>query len=179
MGTMLKRSLRFFYFLITIAILIVGLKIINWLPIALQGETMRRYNSIEEVKSRLNIKDIFIPTYFPQNLNWPPSEILAQTKPFTAIIMEFRSVDRRDTVMIIAQASSDTAFMTDKKIKILQIKERVSYPLKGRDAKLEVGLCKGNEPCSQISWIEGGYRMNVIMKSSPQELIRIVDSMIH
>lgn len=179
MKPILKKFFSFFYFIVTIAILIAALKIINWLPMTFQEETMRRYSSIEEVRSKLNIRDIFVPSYFPQNLTWPPSEILAQTKPFIAIVMEFRDVEKGDTALIITQASSDKDFVPDKKIRILQVKERVAYSLKGRDAKLEVGVCKDDLPCSQISWKEGRYRINTKMKSTPHELIKIVDSMIH
>jgi hypothetical protein len=173
-----KKFLSFVYFLITVSILIVALKIINWLPLTFQKETMQRYSSLEEVRARLNIKEIFIPSYFPQSLTWPPSEILAQGKPFTAIIMEFRNVQSGDITLTVSQADSQD-FIPDKKIKILQIRERVSYSLKGRDAIIEAGVCKDDAPCSQISWNEGRYRVNVVMRSTPHDLIRIADSMIH
>lgn len=174
-----KKIFSFFYFLVTIAILIGALKIINWLPATLQKDSMRRYSSIEEVRSRLNIKEILIPSYFPQSLAWPPSEILAQGKPFLAIVMEFKHIKKGDIALIISQAASDRTFIPNKEIRILEIKERFRYPLKGRDAMLEAGVCKDDEPCSHISWNEGKYRINVLMKATPHDLIKIADSMIH
>ena len=47
--SMAKKVLSFVYFAITVAILIAALKIANYLPMALQKDTMRKYNSIEEV----------------------------------------------------------------------------------------------------------------------------------
>lgn len=172
-----KKFTNFLYFILTVAALIVFLKVINWLPMALQKETLRRYSSIDEVRSKLNISDIFVPSYFPQYLSWPPSEILAQTKPFTAVVLEFKNTVKGDTALVITQASSD-AFSAERKIRILQIKERVRYDLKGRNAILEAGVCSNDEPCSQISWNEGEYRIHVIMRSTPYDLIRIVDTMI-
>jgi hypothetical protein len=175
---MAKKILSFVYFAITIAILIAALKIVNYLPMALQKDTMRKYNSIEEVKSKLNIRDIYIPSYFPQNLAWPPSTILAQDKPFIAIILEFNHTEKGDIALIISQSVS-TNFTPDEKIKILQVNEKVSYPFKGRDMTLEAGVCKEEEPCSRIIWDEGKYRINVTAKSTPPDLMKIAESMIN
>jgi hypothetical protein len=71
-----KRVLGFFYFAITIAILIGVLKVSNWLPTVFQEGIIRKYGSIEEVKSKLRLRDIYIPSYFPQKFKWPPSRIL-------------------------------------------------------------------------------------------------------
>lgn len=178
MKLMDRKFINLLYFILTIGVLIGFLKVVNWLPTVIQKETMRRYSSIDEVRSRLNISDIFIPSYFPQYLSWPPSEILAQSKPFIAVVLEFRDVKSGETALIITQSSSDT-FDVGRKIRITQIKEHVRYSLKGRDAVLEAGACNNDEPCSQISWNEGRYRMHVIMKSTPHDLIKIVNTMIH
>ncbi|MCL4475171.1 MAG: hypothetical protein M1508_02950 [Nitrospirae bacterium] len=172
-----KRLFSFFSFAVTIVILAVALMVMNWLPSVIQQGTMRKYSSIEELKSKLNIRDIYVPSYFPQSFQWPPSRILAQAKPFAAIVMEFRHMGTGDSALIISQAASPR-FVPDKKIKIVQIKERVAYSLKGREALLEVGACKNDEPCSQISWNEGKYRIMVIIKSTPFDLIKIADSML-
>ena len=67
----------------------------------------------------------------------------------------------------------------DKKIEIQRIEEQVPYSLKGRKAELTVGQCRNGEPCSGISWDEGEYRIDVLMKSGPFDLIGIADSMIY
>lgn len=175
---MTKKVLSFFYFTITVVILIATLKIANYLPMALQKDTMRKYHSIEEVKSKLNISDVYVPSYFPQNLVWPPSEILAQNKPFIAMVIEVNHAEKGDIALIISQSTS-TEFTPDEKIKMLRIEERVSYPLKGRNMILEAGICKREEPCSRIIWDEGRYRISVTAKSTPPDLIKIVESMIN
>jgi hypothetical protein len=42
------------------------------------------------------------------------------------------------------------------KIKMARVKETVHYAFKGRKAMLMVGTCTDDEPCSLISWEEGG-----------------------
>jgi len=175
---MSKRIRGFFYFLIAISILVAILKFMNYLPMLIQPDTMRRYRSIEEVKSALNIKDIHVPSYFPQGLMWPPSGILAQNKPFTAMILEFNNTERKDIALIISQSASET-FSPDEKIKMQRIKEKVVYPLKGRDMILEAGVCASEEPCSRVKWTEGRYTITVTAKSEPPALMKIAESMIH
>lgn len=174
---MKRKFLSFFYFVLTVAMLIVMLKFANWLPMVIQNDTMRKYYSIQEVKATLNLKDVFVPSYFPQNFAWPPSQILAQGKPYTAVIIEIKHSLKGDVALIISQAES-TTFSSDEKIKMLQVKERVSYLLKGRKVELETGACKNDEPCSRISWDEGIYRMRITARLLPPELTKIAESMI-
>lgn len=173
-----KKLLNLFYFVVMIVILIGVIRVMNWVPAALQEGALKKYKSIEEVKSTLQIREIYVPSYFPQYFTWPPSEILAQTKPFVAVHMTFRRVDTGDIALIISQTSNNGTF-SGRKIPIAQVKEKVRYSLKGRDAMLEVGECKNGEPCSQISWNEGKYLFTVSMKSAPFDLIKLADSMIH
>jgi hypothetical protein len=102
---------------------------------------------------------------------------MAQTKPFAAVVMEFNNPGTSDAALIISQAA-DRRFTPDKKIVLAQIKETVPYSLKGREATLEVGICKTAETCSRISWDEGKFRVIVIVKSTPFDLIRIAESML-
>jgi hypothetical protein len=175
---MSRRIRSLFYFVITVVIVVMTLKLINYLPTVIQTGTIRRYHSIEEVKSSLNIKDVYVPTYFPQGLEWPPSELLAQNKPFTAVIMEFKSAEKKEITMIISQSASAN-FKPDEKIRMQRMKERVSYPFKGRNMTLEAWICEDEVPCSRITWVEGIYSITVTAKSEPPSLMKIVESMIH
>jgi len=174
----MTKSLRnFFVFVLTIALLVTVLKVLNWLPTAVEEGLMRKYSSIEDVRSKLKLREILVPSYFPQSFSWPPSVILAQTKPFPAIIMEFKHIESGDTSIIISQAASQD-FIADNKLRMTQVREKLPFPLKGRKASLIVGTCKNEEKCAQISWDEGKYKMTIIMKSTPFDLIKIAESML-
>ena len=175
---MRSRTNGFLLFLLTIAAVVIVLMALNWLPLVMQQDTMRKYGSIEEVRLKLNIKDLYVPSYFPQNISWPPSEILAQTKPYSAVLMVFNQAGKHDVELVISQATS-AAFSGNAIIKFVQIKEAVPYQLKARNALLEVGTCKKDEPCSRLSWSENNYLITLTMKSQPFELIRIAESMLH
>jgi len=174
---MKKTVSRILSFTFMIVLLILALKVINWLPLAMQQDAVRRYKTIEEVRSALNMKDIYVPSYFPQQISWPPSAILAQNKPFFAMVMEFTRADKRNTALVISQ-SEGKALNVENPIEIRVVTEKVQYTIKGRDAVLTVGSCGNDEPCSAITWTEGKYTMTVLMKSTPFELTKIVESML-
>ncbi len=175
---MRAKAKGFFYIVLTVAAVLVVLRTLNWLPTILQKETMRRYGSVEEVRAKLNIRDLLLPSYFPQSIMWPPSEILAQAKPYPAVLMIFKAANEREVALVISQAASD-AFSSKALIPFAQITRTVPYDLKGRKALLEVGTDKNDEPCSRLSWREHDYRVMLAMKSPPFELIRIAESMLH
>jgi len=172
------KAYGFLYLLLTIAAVLIVLKTLYWLPNMLQKDMMRKFDSVDEVQSKLNIKDLHVPSYFPQSIMWPPSEILAQAKPYPAVLMIFNDAKTRGVALVISQAASDT-FSTNTLLPFVQITRKVPYDLKTRKALLEVGMCKNDEPCSRLSWTENNYRIVLTMKSLPFELIRIAESMLH
>ena len=172
-----KTFTRILSFAFMIGLLILALKVMNWIPLALHQDAVRRYKTIEEVRSALDMKNIFVPSYFPQQISWPPSAILAQSKPYSAVVMEFTRADKRNTALVISQ-SEGKALPVENPIELLVVTEKVPYTIKGRNAVLTVGSCGNNEPCSGITWVEGRYTLTVLMKSTPFELMKIVESML-
>ena len=172
-----KTLTGFLTFALMIGLLVAALKVMNWLPLAMQKETIRRYASVEEVRAALGMKEIYVPSYFPQQITWPPATILAQGRPFSAMVMEFTRADKRNIALVISQ-SEGGALNVENPIKLTNVTEKVRYAMKGRDAALTVGTCGNDEPCSGITWNEGKYTMTVLMKSAPFELTKIAESMI-
>lgn len=175
---MRKKLTGLFSFGVMVVVLLGALKLLNWIPSAVQDGFVREFKTVDEVSAKLRIRDIYIPSYFPQNFKWPPTAIWAQTRPYDAIVMEFRDADRGDVGLTISQVDAAAPFIAGNKIGLLQVREKVAYPLKGRMATLEVGVCGNDEPCSRISWIEGKYRITVSMRSRPFDLLKIAESML-
>lgn len=166
----------FLYFLLAVAAVAVSLKALNWLPTVLQTGMMSRFDSIEEVQAKLRIPVLYVPSYFPQSITWPPAEILAQSKPYPAVLMTFRSAEKHDIALVISQAGSST-FSSTTLIPFHRITRSVTYDVKGRKALLDVGTCTDNEICSRLSWTENSTGIVLTMKAPPSELIRIAESM--
>lgn len=174
---MKKRFLSVLYFVVTVAVLLGALKVMNWLPTALDQGMMRPYPGIEEAKAKLGIREIYVPSYFPETIRWPPSELLAQQTPFEAVVMKFVRSGTGDAGLVITQARS-ADFDYDAGIGLAEVNERVPFALKGREAVLEAGTCEDGSPCSRLSWREGDLRIKIVMKTQPPELIRLAESML-
>ena len=174
---MRSKAYGLLYLLLSVAAVLIVLMVLNWLPTMLQKDMMRRFNSLDEVQSKLNIRELQVPSYFPQSIMWPPSEILAQAKPYPAVLMIFNDVNTRAITLVISQGTTD-AFSANTLIPFVRVTRKVPLDLKTRKAILEVGTCKDDEPCSRLSWTENNFRTVITMKSEPFELIRIAESMI-
>jgi hypothetical protein len=163
-----------------LTILVIALKALNWLPLIAQKDLMRRYGDFEEMRTSLGIREVFIPSYFPEEFRWPPAEILAQGKPYPAVIMEFDRSEEgkaREVGMMIYQAAED-GFSPGGPLALSRVRERATYSLKGRSAILEVGSGVNGEPCSRISWREKDVRITVLARLTPFELMKVAESML-
>jgi len=172
----MNRTTGFLSFALAIGVLVVLLAVINWVPTAFQKDMFRRYRSIDEVRSALNIRTVYVPSYFPQHIVWPPSEIFAQGRPFPAVVMEFKESGSGEVVLVLSQ-SQGGPFPAGPAISLADIKETVPFTMKGRKAVLVVGEC-AKKPCSRITWKEGPYTVTTLMKAAPFELTRITESML-
>jgi len=165
-------------FVIMIAVLLVMLQVLNWIPAAVQEGAFRKYASIEEIRERLKINPVYTPVYYPRIVQWPPALIAAQTRPYAAVLTEFmKSDDRNETILIITQTDRSHPPLAVK-IRLTEVRETVKYPFKGRVAVLEVGVCQQEEQCSRMVWDEGEFRLSLVMRSSPVELVRIAESIV-
>jgi hypothetical protein len=171
-----KTVIGFLTFGLAVAAIIVLLKIMNVLPLTVQHNTLRQYESIEQVRSMLNIRDIYIPSYFPEEIRWPPSKILAQDKPFQALLMEFKRAGKDEVVLVLSQSRGGT-LKSENSLEPSAIKETVPFLLRDSTVVLTVGECEDRKPCSMITWNEGGYLISASMRSAPFELTKIVASM--
>ncbi len=174
----MKKSITgFLTFSVAVAIIIVTLKVMNGVPLIARNDTLRRYTSIEEVRTSLSIREIYIPAYFPQDIAWPPSEILAQERPFPAVVMEFRDRHKGEIVLVLSQSRGGPS-PAGPEVELTSAAETVPFMMKGRKAVLVVGECSGNTPCSRITWQEGSDTVIAFMKAAPFELTRISESMV-
>jgi len=157
-----------------VMLLTVSLMLLNRLPRSMGNDATRTFASIEEARRELGIRNVPVAAYFPQSIAWPPARILAQSRPFPAVLMEFHRAGSKDVALVIVQAK-DESFARNSSFEMLRVTEQVPHTIKGRDAVLTVGACKNEQPCSSISWNDGDSRVTVEMKSTPFELIKIAE----
>ncbi len=173
-GVMLQ---GFFSLAVMVLVIVVALMVANWLPGTIDDTLMREYQGIDEVRENLRIRTVFVPTYFPETVSWPPSKVLAQTNPYDAVVMEFEGSTSGELLLVLSQSASD-AFMPFERLRMDKVAERSTHEFKGRSAELSAGRCTGGLRCSMISWSEDAYYIKVIMSGDPFELIAIAESMV-
>jgi hypothetical protein len=169
---------RYLFFGLIVCVTVVVLSLLNWVPSAIQKEGLRKYKSIEDVKTELNIKKIFLPAYFPHYLVWPPSEIYASGKPYKMILMHFTNYKKTEIVLSIRQAEPAAPSFLQSRIEPVTVKKRDQVVIKGREGMLSIALCAGGEPCNSVAWREDGYNVEIVAKDSVEELLKIAESMV-
>ena len=180
--TVKRMAFGFLAFAAGLAILVIALKALNGLPLIAQKDLMRRYGDFEEMRTSLGIREVLVPSYFPEDFRWPPTGILAQGKPYPAVIMEFGRTGEgkgRGIGMMIYQSVDDNFTPgPGGPLAISEVRERATYPLKGRSANLDVGFCGSGDPCSRISWREKNVRITVLARLTPFEVMKVAESML-
>ncbi len=156
----------------------VMLSLLNWVPTIFQKEGVRKYKSIEDAKAELKLSKLFLPSYFPQYLIWPPSEIYGRRKPAKMVLMHFINYERKDVVLSIMQADSSDPHPLKSRIEPVKIRKREGILIKGRKGELSLALCAGGEPCNCVTWESEGYTFTIIAKDSVKELLKIAESVI-
>ena len=175
-----RTAFGFLAFAAGLAILVIALKALNGLPLIADRDLMRRYGDFEEMRTSLGIREVLVPSYFPEDFRWPPTGILAQGKPYPAVIMEFeRSKEGKERgVGLMIYQSVEDSFTPGGPMAISRVRERATYPLKGRSAILDVGFCGSGGPCSRISWREKDVRVTLLARLTPFELMKVAESML-
>jgi len=172
----LKQFHMGFSFTVTILIVLLVLKLLNWVPSALQDEGIKKYSSVDDVRTALKIPKVYIPAYFPEYITWPPAEIFAQRRPFSLVMMHFTHRDSKSFALSFFQADSRASFEPKYKSDILYVRKESPITIKGRVGTLVLAVCSGRERCNRVSWEEGIYRITLIADDTPEQLIKMAES---
>jgi hypothetical protein len=173
--TSLRKYLLFGVMIIAVAVM---LNLLNWVPTVFQKEGVKKYKTIEDAKGELKMSDLLLPSYFPQYLIWPPSEIFGRRRPAKMVLMHFINYDRKDTVLSVMQAETADPHPIKSRIEPVKTRKREGILIKGIRGELSLGLCAGGEPCNSVTWESDGYTFTIIAKDSVEELRKIAESMI-
>lgn len=164
-------------FFLMVLITVLVLKLVNWLPSTFFKEDIRKFRTLDEVRAELNVARIYTPTYFPEHIQWPPSVIFAQRKPFMLIVMHFPHSDSRMHALSIYQADRHARY--EPPLDILQQKDARAVTINNRNGTLILADCRGNERCNSLSWEEGDFRITLVSDDIPDQLMRMAKSMVH
>lgn len=162
------------------AVVVALLALVNRLPSLIHDDFLQKFDNLDSAKRSLGFDDeVLIPRYFPEAISWPPSLILAQKKPYKAVVIEFLEVKTMKPALIIVQSSSHDGITQLQRIVMTGLEEENELSLNGKSALLQVGVCDKGNICSRMTWQDHGLHYTVLIMSSPFELVKIAESMIH
>jgi hypothetical protein len=160
-------------FLISCFALIAFLFLLNNINKSKTG-SFKEYNSLDEVKSITNITNIYLPTYFPSSIKWPPAKIYAQTQPVKAIVTEY--VNKNNEIVLEIFQIHHKKFNYKSHINIKEILEESFLNIKNHKTKIYSGFCSDREYCSRIEIAIEKGQLTLIGKLQVQELLKIAKS---
>lgn len=167
----------YFSFILTVLFTILILKAINWLPSTFLKEDIRKFRTLDDVKTKLRVSKIYVPAYFPEHIQWPPSEIFAQKKPYLLIIMHFSHTDSRNLAMSLYQTDKKSGF--EQPLDILYQKDEREVKIKDRTGALLLAVCRGNVRCNRLSWEESNFKITIVSDDTPEQIIKMAESTFH
>lgn len=173
-----SNTYRMITFLATIAVAVLLLKLLNWIPGAVQKDDLRRYRTVDEARAALKIRKIYMPTYFPEHIQWPPVEIFAQRRPFTMVTTRFSHATNRDLALSIFQADAQAAFEPQPGSDLLYVRKETPVLVNGREGTLVLAVCQGNRQCNRLSWSVETFRLTIIADDSPEQIMKLAESML-
>ncbi len=124
----------------------------------------------------LKIPRVYVPAYFPEYITWPPAEIFAQRRPFVLVMMHFTHRDSKSFALSFFQVDSRAVFEPPYKSDVLYVRKESPVMINGRPGTLVIAVCSGRERCNRVSWEEGIYRITLIADDTPEQLIRMAES---
>lgn len=172
------RFLRLFFFALTIAGAILVLRLLDWIPNAIEKSDLRSYESVDAAQAYLKESHIYLPSYFPDSIGWPPFQVFAQRKPFVLVITHFAHMSSKELALSIFQSELDGNYEPSLPLDTLYIKQKRDLAIKGVSGQLVKAVCSGQKTCNRLSWNYEGFSFFIVSDHDAEAIIRMAESMI-
>ncbi|MFQ5739528.1 MAG: hypothetical protein ACE5JX_11000 [Acidobacteriota bacterium] len=156
-----------------------ALKTLNWLGLTVGGEGVQRYASLEAVGQQFPGRPLHLPVYFPEDLQWPPWEILVRRRPCFILAVHVRRRPGGQIGLAIRESECASPAPLPLRLQVVGVRRRDTVRLKGREALLLEGDCAGGGDCIQVAWREDPYRITLVTRDAARgEALQIASSML-
>ena len=165
--------------LLTLALVLggttVALVTLDAMPTWLHGQPrgVRRAATVEDAERRIQSR-VLLPSYFPDTLRWPPSEVRFTRDGGGSVALTFQGTDGAPD-MVLAQTVAGDGPIPDGLHGRLAVIQQQSAPL-GDDAVLSRVVAEDGTLWNQMEWTRGGRRFLLRGRGSLENLIRMARS---
>jgi hypothetical protein len=164
---------------LSIAILIcmvsISLYVLKKVPTYLQERKEKSYRSLEEAEYSLGLR-IFLPSYFPDYLIWPPKEIKVVRKPSLIITLVFISQGDGNPSLVIYEIISNKNELNGVRLDFMEPKTHsgeIRVSVGGAKGTLRLGVVEHGSRWIQLSWKLGDRMMVLRSNRSVEDLLKI------
>ena len=176
MGSMVSEGARALW---TLTLVLGGaalaLVALDSMPTWLHGHPrgVRRAGSIEEAERRVQSR-VLLPSYFPDSLRWPPSQVRFIVDDGGSVALDFQGKDGAPA-LLLAQTLAPGGAIPDGLQGRPAVIQRQSAPL-GEDAVLARVVAEDGTLWNQLEWGRSGRRFLLRGRGSLEDLIRMARS---
>jgi hypothetical protein len=153
----------------------MALVALDAMPTWLHGQPrgVRRAASVEDVERRVQSR-VLLPSYFPDTLRWPPSDVRFTRDEGGSVALTFLDKDGAPA-LVLAQTLAGAGTIPDGLSGRLAVIQQQSAPL-GDGAVLARVVAEDGMLWSQLEWTRGDRRFLLRGRGSLENLIRMARS---
>ncbi len=155
--------------------IVASLYLLKMVPSYLQESEEKSYNNIEEAEYTLGLR-VFLPSYFPEYLIWPPSEIKVVRKPSLTISLVFLSRSHRNPSLVLHQIFPSINEVESSLTELKKPLQETKVSVGGVNGTLIIGMGEDGKRWTQLSWKAADRRMVLIANFSVEDLLKIARS---
>jgi hypothetical protein len=156
----------------------ISLYVLKRVPAYIQERKQKSYSSVEEAESSLGLK-IFLPSYFPDYLVWPPKEIKVVRKPSLIITLVFITQGDGSPGLVIHEIISNTDESKRVGLDFMEPERHsgeIQVSVGGAKGTLKLGVVEHGSRWTQLSWKKVDRTMVLRSNRSVEDLLKIARS---
>jgi len=171
------KNARFVILFLLAALVLAGiLRLASALPSIFDSGTTRRYASLEAALDITKLHGAAFPSFFPDHLLWPPSEIFAGTRPEPSLLVHVADKNTGEYHLAISQAWGVPPLPS--RIEPRRAIHVSRQDINGTISELTLGVCENQETCNRLRWKAGPLSYEISGRLPEAELLRIARSMV-
>ena len=152
------------------------LRAVDALPayLGVAGRGVEGFDSVEAVERRLRER-LWLPSYFPDSLRWPPAEIRVHAGPLPSVALTFAGSER-DARLVVFQSFGAFGTPPPQLLPAGRVLQTVTVPLHGAPAALSRVLDRDGRVWHELGWSTGDRRVVLRSRGPVDELLRMGES---
>lgn len=170
------------HILVTLGLVMVAtaglLRGLDLLPGYLQGEPrgVKRYRAIEEVERKLGER-LFLPVYFPDTLQWPPSAVRLSSRLPVSVALTFMGREGSEERLFVYQTIGGEGSISPHLMSPGLVLQTTTVTLEQTEGNLSRIKREDGEIWHDLTWGREGRQMALRFKGSVEELLKMARSM--